>query len=143
MQIEREEKMGESSSNNIKITDKKREAIRAFLVDHSDYSAAKIANEIGCDQSTMSRIITGKTRFMNGYTYSRLEYNFIGAYLPKSEIIKFNPDESIQPKIFHNKDLLQYKKENEELKKELKKYKSILKKMNKLMDVWRVNNDAR
>lgn len=117
----------------IKITDNIRNAVEAFLMDNLNYTPAQIANEIGCDQSILCRVLNGQTRTMSPYTYNRLEYNFIKNYLPKADLIQFDPSETIKPLVFRNPELDKYKKENKDLKAELKKYKSALKKLSNII----------
>jgi len=120
---------------NIEITANIIQAVKAFMVDHPDYNVLQIANEIACDQSTMSRILNGKTKTMNPYTYNRLEYLFIRNYLPKEDLIEYDPDETIKPVIFRNPELDKIRQENKDLKAELKKCKSAIKKTQNFLNL--------
>jgi len=118
---------------NVEITPKKRKAIHAFLVDNLNFTIAKIASDVGCDQSTMSRILNGKTKTMNPFTYNRLEHLFLREYLPVSELIEFDPDETVLPKVSRSLEYDVLKKEIQDLRAELKRHKQFNKKLLKMI----------
>ena len=127
----------------IKITDEIVEALDRFLIENPNVKIGDIAIAIGVHRSTLYRIKKREINELNEHTYARLEFNFIGKYLDKENLVfsKVMEDKQefndVVTEIKYSKTKDELSKCKEELKlanKKIDAYEKLINRMNKIKD---------